>query len=261
MAGNIIGKPNTPTSSVASGVWNLREQLHTQKNNIWPKLGIITSGLIFHLDAATYPGSGTTWTDLTGNNNGVLQNSPTYNTANGGYFTFNGTSQEVTTSIQYSNLNSSSFTFFGWIRTNSASGKKIIGFENTQTGTGTTSYDKHVYINTSGKLVFGIYTGSGTIITGTKTVSDNVWHSFAAVYNDSGTVRLYVDGVQEASGSAVSVDATTWLRIAGYVLGGWANAVTGYFPGDISVLAKYNRVLSAAEVLQNHNALRGRYGV
>jgi len=60
---------------------------------------IVTSGLVLQLDAAntkSYPGSGTTWTDLSGNgNNGTLTNSPTFSSANGGIFTFNGTNQFI----------------------------------------------------------------------------------------------------------------------------------------------------------------------
>ena len=56
---------------------------------------IVTSGLVLALDAAdrnSYPGSGTTWTDLSGNaNNGTLTNGPTFNSANGGSIVFDGT--------------------------------------------------------------------------------------------------------------------------------------------------------------------------
>ena len=60
---------------------------------------IVTNGLVLALDAAntkSYPGSGTTWTDLSANgNNGTLVNTPSYSPNNQGYFTFNGTNQAV----------------------------------------------------------------------------------------------------------------------------------------------------------------------
>ena len=60
---------------------------------------IVRNGLVLCLDAASkrsYPGSGTTWTDLSGlNNNGTLTNGPTFSNANGGILTFNGTSQHI----------------------------------------------------------------------------------------------------------------------------------------------------------------------
>ena len=60
---------------------------------------IVRSGLVLHLDAArpaSYPGSGTTWTDLSGQgNNGTLTNGPTYSSANGGSIVLDGTNDDV----------------------------------------------------------------------------------------------------------------------------------------------------------------------
>ena len=52
---------------------------------------IVTDGLVLCLDAASkrsYPGTGTTWTDLKGGNNGTLTNGPTFDTGNGGECSF-----------------------------------------------------------------------------------------------------------------------------------------------------------------------------
>jgi len=55
---------------------------------------IVTSGLVLALDAGntkSYPGSGTVWTDLSGNGNtGTLTNGPTFNSSNGGSIVFDG---------------------------------------------------------------------------------------------------------------------------------------------------------------------------
>jgi hypothetical protein len=52
----------------------------------------ISSGSVLYVDAAqlrSYPGSGTSWTDLSGNNRtGTLTNTPTFSTSNGGLFSF-----------------------------------------------------------------------------------------------------------------------------------------------------------------------------
>ena len=68
-----------------------------------------TNGLIFCVDAAdknSYPGTGTTWTDLSGNaNNGTLTNGPTFNGSNGGVIVFDGTDDySLTTFSNSSNL-------------------------------------------------------------------------------------------------------------------------------------------------------------
>ena len=227
---------------------------------------INTTGLVFHLDAgkaASYTGSGTAWTDLTGNNNATLVNSPTFtSTGSGSYFTFNGTTQEVTTTTNYTGtLNSTSLTFFGWFRTSSASGRKIIGFQNNQTGTGVVSYDKHVYVNTSGQLVFGIFTGTTQAITSAGTVNNGVWRSFAAVYNNAGNDELFIDGVSVGTMNVTSTDTDAFIRIAGYAMQSWAGASNGYWPGDLAVLAMYNRALSASEILSNHDNTKARFGL
>jgi hypothetical protein len=77
---------------------------------------IVDSGLVLALDAAdrnSYPGSGTTWTDLTGRGNtGTLTNGPTYSSANGGSLSFDGTDDSVNTLLnQTTAFGSSGFTF------------------------------------------------------------------------------------------------------------------------------------------------------
>ena len=207
--------------------------------------------------------SSTAWTDLTGNNNATLVNSPTFtSTGSGSYFTFNGTTQEVTTTKDYSGtINSNSFTFFGWFRTSSASGRKIIGFQNNQTGTGVVSYDKHVYVNTSGQLVFGVFNGALQTITSAGTVNNGVWRSFAAVYNNAGNDELFIDGVSVGTMNVTSTDTEAFIRIAGYALNSWTGASNGYWPGDLAVLAMYNRALSASEILSNHDNTKARFGL
>ncbi len=82
---------------------------------------IITNGLILELDAAnrkSYPGSGTTWTDLSGNGNtGTLTNGPTFSSANGGSIVFDGVDDYVNcgnaSSLNFERTNSFSFCF--WI--------------------------------------------------------------------------------------------------------------------------------------------------
>ena len=60
---------------------------------------IVTDGLVFAVDAAnyeSYPGSGTTWTDLAGSNDGTLTNGPTFDSGNGGSIAFDGSDDKVT---------------------------------------------------------------------------------------------------------------------------------------------------------------------
>ena len=84
---------------------------------------IITSGLVLHLDAgnaASYPGTGTTWTDLSGNSrNGTLTDGPTYSSANGGSIVFDGTNDFVQCS---GSVTVTAATFVAWINRNGTQG-------------------------------------------------------------------------------------------------------------------------------------------
>jgi hypothetical protein len=222
------------------------------------------SGLVLALDAGntkSYPGSGTAWTDLSGRGNtGTLTNGPTYSSVNGGFFTFNGTNNEVTTTTQFTNPQT--FSIGVWFKTSTASGKKIIGFENAQTGTASVNFDRMIYMGTDGKLYFGIFDSTFRLATSSSTYTDNNWHYVMGTYGGEGTtMRLYVDGVSVATATATPVSFTGYWRIGGYKLAGWTNASDGYFTGSISNFVVYNKALSATEVRQNFNALRGRFGI
>lgn len=212
-------------------------------------------------------GAGTKFNDLSGNsNNGTLLNNPVYSRLNNGYFIFDGVSNEVTTTTQFTNPQT--FSIGAWFKTSTASGTKIIGFENAQTGTSSSGYDRMIYIGTDGKLYFAVYSstvGGARYAISPLTYTDNNWHYVLATYGGEGTtMRLYVDGESVATQSANSADtnyANGYWRIGGYRLSGWTNAINGYFTGNISNAHVYNRGISATEVTQNFNALRGRYGI
>jgi hypothetical protein len=226
---------------------------------------IVTDGLVLCLDAGnnkSYPSSGTAWNDLSGNNNnGTLTNGPTFNSANGGSIVFDGTDDEVTTTTQFTNPQI--FTIAAWFKTSVASGKKIIGFESNQTGTGTSNYDRQIWIGTDGKLYFGLYDGGLIIAVSSSTYNDNNWHYVVATYGGEGTtMRLYVDGSSVATASATSAFTYNgWWRIGGYKITGWTNGSDGYFTGSIGVSHVYNRGITAVEILQNYNANKGRFGL
>jgi hypothetical protein len=225
----------------------------------------VKDGLVLYLDAGntlSYPGSGTTWTDLSGNiNNGTLTNGPTYSSANGGSIVFDGVNDEVTTTTQYTNPQI--FSIGVWFKTSTASGKKIIGFETNQTGTGSLSYDRQIYIGTDGKLYFGIYDGVTNEAISPLTYTDNNWHYVVGTYGGEGTtLRLYVDGVSVATATAsFAENYNGYWRICGYKTNSWTNTSDGYFSGSISNVVVYNRALAVSEIQQNFNTQRGRFNI
>lgn len=229
--------------------------------------GIVPSNLNVYLDAGntkSYPGTGTAWNNLVGTNNYTMAGT-TWNSA--GYFTFNGTSGEAysTGAVTFPSINTTSFSVCGWFRTSTSSGKKLFGFENVNTGTGSNSYDKHLYVNTSGKLVWAIWSGTANTVATSASYTDNNWYNFAVVYSYSAggsTNTIYVNGVSVATMTATSIPADViYFRIGAYA-NVWPGGGSGYFPGDISnIMFYYGTALSAGQVAQNFNSLRGRYGV
>jgi hypothetical protein len=211
---------------------------------------IVTDGLVLCLDAAnpkSYPGSGTTWTDLSGL--GTIASkagsqSPTYPLYNtSGYFTFSG------------GIVGNNYSRFE-VTTPTLSAISVVAFHYP------TQADGHVLRHTTDSFQIGPngYT-AGTAynninIPGDRSTPLNTWICDALTF--SGTTLIgYRNGVQ--SGSA-SRSATT---IAGGTLriGARSDAYAAHYVGNISVVMIYNRVLSAQEIQQNFNAHRGRYGI
>jgi hypothetical protein len=227
--------------------------------------GIVTEGLVLYLDAAnrkSYPGTGTISNDLSNiGNNGTLVNGVSYSTTNSGIFTFDGTNDMITTTTSF--VDPEAYSLVVWFKTSSASGKKIIGFENNQTGISTTQYDRHLYVNTSGNLVYGIYNGGFFYATSTVTVNNNQWFCACTTYGSEGaTARLYLNGISNATVTITgNENYTGFWRIGGYKLASWNLGADGYFPGSIGNIMIYNKGLNSSEVLQNFNALRGRFGI
>lgn len=228
---------------------------------------IETNGLISYLDAAnskSYPGSGTTWTDLSGTGNGgVLTNGPTFSSSNKGIFTFDGSNDYVSLPNNLLIHNSGNpFTISIWFRT-STSGV-ILGQQNTVTPASASGYVPAIYVNSSGNLTTSCFWGGSTtnVSTSTFAVNNNTWSNITVTVQST-THTSYFNGESYAT---LSKTQTTYTSTYYYYLGtgavsGWPSQGASYFNGSIPVFMCYNRALSAAEVRKNFSALRGRYGV
>lgn len=220
---------------------------------------IVRNGLILHLDAAnsrSYPGTGITWTDLTVNtNNGTLINTPTYNSSNNGYFTFDGSSNyiNIPTSSNITFSSGSSYSLSAWFYISSLPG--------TWTGIITKSRDLTPWYGlwiSSGNQYDWATPGNGGIINLLGSVAKTGWHNLCGVYNTSSNLStLYVDGISNTSTSITSYAAAG----SGDLAIGWAKGTGEYLNGSVSNVCMYNRALSDTEVLKNYNALKGRYGL
>jgi len=218
---------------------------------------IIRDGLVLWLDASNYPGSGTTWTDISGrNNNGTLTNGPTYSSNNSGSFVFDGVNDYVASSIAAS-VWQSNFTASFWVNFARLNTTGDSPADNTilQHGSPSTNSGLHLTQRNT-RIWFGSYAND---LSGTQTLTTNIWyHVTYSVNNTTFFKQIYLNGILDASGtgSGAYIGAGTNTRIGGVVLN-----FGSYFSGRISNTSIYNRVLSATEISQNFNALRGRYGI
>jgi hypothetical protein len=217
---------------------------------------IITQNLVLCLDAAnskSYPGSGTTWTDLSGNgNNGTLVNGVGYNSGNLGSLVFDGVDDTVEIT-NFPQIFSDSVSMCGWFYFNEGNARDILfGSFNGSIGI---NFEKH----TSDRLRLFWY--STTIIdtfSSNNVVSSGKWHYITIQRNKQNqTIDFYVDAVLVSQPNVSLYDipsSLTTFRIGRDSRTG-STALTGRIP-QVSI---YNRALTAAEIQQNYNALKSRY--
>ncbi|WP_345432833.1 PKD domain-containing protein, partial [Modestobacter marinus] len=140
------------------------------------------------------------------------------------------------------------FTVEAWFQTTSWSGGKIVGFGSANTGL-SGSYDRHVYMDGTGRVSFGVYPGSSQVVRSSTRYNDGRWHHVAASLGPNG-MALYVDGRLVGSRAAV----TKAQAYRGYWrIGGdrsWSGAP--YFNGSIDEVAVYPTALPADVVARHH---------
>ena len=210
---------------------------------------IVTDGMIMNLDAgqtASYPGSGTTWTDLTSNgNNGTLTgfSGSFYDSANQGSLIFDGNNDFAACgSVNF--FGSGKVTANAWVKLSSSKVQHIID------SSGTTW---HLAVLDNNRPYF--WNGT-TYHENAPALSLNQWYMLTGVQGT--TLDIYTNGVLQQS-IATNVNVATGNNIA---VGSFQGSpATRFWNGNIATATLYNRALTAAEVLQNFNALRGRYGL
>ena len=211
---------------------------------------VVKNGLVFALDAGntqSYPGSGTTWTDLSGNNNtGTLTNGPTFSSDDGGYIDFDGTNDRVETSSDMFSPNAN-FTFSVWIKLDTVDSQSTIISDFTNTGS------IQIVYNATASGIRIVKSFVSTVDTfSNSALSANVWYHIT-ITRQSNTYKLYIDG------SFISTfDSTDSYSRGAQSIGVNYNGHTP-LDGKISSTYCYSRTLSASEVLQNYKALKNRF--
>jgi hypothetical protein len=200
--------------------------------------------------------------DASANNNGTFQNAPTATADRFGNaasaYSFNGSSQYVSTNNSYFDPNSYSMSV--WFKTTTTSGGLLIGFGSSQTGL-SLSYDRNLYMNNAGQIYFGSNpTGSNaTTINSALSYNDNNWHLATATLSGAGMI-LYIDGAQVANNAAItsSQDFTGYWRVGYDNVQWWPSAPTSnYFNGTLDDALVYHSALTPTEVAKLYNAPDG----
>ena len=231
------------------------QNYNASKKRYFPEENIVTDGLVLHLDAAnssSYIGSGTSSNSLVGGIAGTLVNGTGFSAVGGGAFFFDGTND-------YINLGNSSvlkptvLSVGCYFKINTIGAVHVIVGKQGP-GAGAASY---ALVVQSGKLHFRICNSSGTEYNASSDFSDTTNYNYALGTYDGSTLRLYLNGASIASstvGISIGYSDSYPLKVGYY-----GDAIPVNM--NVSVLNIYNRVLSATEVQQNYNALRGRYNI
>ena len=261
---------------------------------IGPYRQIVKDGLILDLDAAnrySYPGTGTTWTDLSGNgNSATLLNGPTFDSANGGSIVFDGSNDYAPISgpnfftIPNPNLSqenkSPTFNVAPWYPVyNNFTYEFVCKPTNTATIVaestgGAPGMSGQRYITNSNKSTDGRNYGNFIVSVGTNVIQvfDHgdgympclLSHTVTISSNINIVIRvvnkqpsLYINGVFIKTGLT-----STKTKVELSAIGAAVNtSVYGRFSGNINIYRYYNKALSSQEILQNYNAIKIRYGL
>jgi len=216
---------------------------------------IYKSGLVMYLDAAnykSYTSGSTVWTDLSGNkNHGTLVNGPTFNSGNGGSVVFDGSNDSLSIAYNATSMAawSTAQTIILWEYDNYAGGNAYL-YRQATSGYGT-------WLASGGDNLEYYYGNASSDISGNSNLRAfsyprGRWNMLVSTRNTS-QVRWYVNNVSTNFTSnpyGVLTSTTSNITIANAP---WA--------GRIAIIQAYDRALTAAEVSQNWNAKKRRFGL
>jgi hypothetical protein len=222
---------------------------------------IVSDSLLLYLDAGnnkSYSGSGSTWTDLIQNNNATLTNT-TFNSSNGGNLVFNGSNSSIITNSfktvsSGSNVNNDTTNEI-WYKWNGVNQLGVITYVGVGASSGYLGFlmNNGSNLGVSGNKVSVIYGGEyfNALDTGTTfaTLTSSVWTQLVITKTTS-ICKLYQNGIFLGSTTKTQTNYTSTSPYQ-----------SAFFGGSLSIAKLYNRALTDAEVLQNYNALKGRFGL
>lgn len=224
---------------------------------------IVTSNLVFWYDPSntvSYPGTGTTVTNLANTSLAETLTNVTYTSP---YFTYNGSN--ATSSVADNSLlepGSGDFTLEAWVYYSTITGSSRCIMGKTDGGN-SADWSYGLRTQSSGLTYMEVGNGTTTITSPTYTVSTGQWYQIVGVWTNvaSNSIALYVNGVSVGSNSHSfsSVKNSTRPLFFGSFDGG---ATFGqWFNGRMGITRMYSSALTGAQILQNYNADKSKYGL
>tara|TARA_R100000329_G_scaffold59014_1_gene53120 strand:- start:1137 stop:4745 length:3609 start_codon:yes stop_codon:yes gene_type:complete len=282
-----------------NGYWKEGSELHAKVSSAWKQSGstvysgtsgIVTTNIVLDLNATltnSYGGSGTTWTDLSGEgNNATLVNGPSYNSSHGGYLIFDGSNDYVSlgTSINSDISVNKDCSFNIWIQFDIDSRDNLI-ISHPSIGTGNDKlilwYDKSAYgtPNNTGSNDVGGGTTNILAVAIKNTVGDeyrwntgnnvfgnsvtSTWHNICLVFDTTNDkYYTYLNGQQVAlfnSTAVQGIDSNVGGVGQNFHIGKSTDSHGSWLDGNVSMFQVYSKALTASEVLQNYNATKSNY--
>ena len=225
----------------------------TRTRIVLPNENIVTDGLVLYLDAGkaeSFGGDGTTWRDLSGeNNNGTLANGVGFTEDYGGSLIFDGVDENAT--VGSSVLTTGETSISMWVKPDS---NQTSGLGDLNVGGG------GLILYQVGTIIMMGFRGTPEMRTTTQFITSNVWNHITWVYNNgskssTSSFQIYLNSEIEPT-----------LTIFGFGIGGGTvfNRIGSdqngpYFDGNIAQVSIYNKALTASEVQQNFNATKSRF--
>ena len=219
---------------------------------------MIQDGLVLALDAAdrnSYPGSGTTWSDVSGlNNTASIQNTPGFDSLNGGSLNLDGIDDRILITCTANTIRSYDTTCQFTVKLPLYSGGQrcILSYRGGGGG--------NLYIGKNSGGIFTFYDSLNTASYIVGSIPDNTIAVCAVVVNaTAGSISVYVNGALAGTATGRTGFSTVYNNILylGFDNGGTAEWMLGNFYNFMH----YNRVLSSSEILQNYNAIKSRFNL
>jgi hypothetical protein len=219
---------------------------------------ISTNGLIIRVDAGnpnSYSGSGSTWTDISGNGNSATLVGLGYTSLNGGSITFPGSGGSYAT-FGDKNAFTTLFSFFVFINRGNSSNARVVSKDIGYY----TNREYALQLNASGVISSIVWNQSGSIAiaSGGAGAAAGGWACVGTTW-DGGTIRSYLNGTEVSSiglSGSSPYNSSVPLELGRVQDGGFEP-----FTGNMAIFLMYNRAVSATEAGQIFNAYRGRFGI